>query len=264
MQKTLAKEYIESVAKALLETSPREVIEFKTVLNAHPQGNETHAGINEVISRIFTDPLLTELLSIVGIESEEKTVQEPILASLLASQISTQQLSKQIREQVAKVDMDSSVMIPYMKLEPKANLAAFIKEQAAFNKLVEDIKAQFEVNTKEDFAANIKDQVEQQRPAKTTEGKIKSILDEVVNEIIEDGAASQTVCLDPSGIKVYEILFSSVFYKKANMLGFKESVEYKHEYTAYILSELATYLVEEEGFKLSFEVVEDKVVAGLA
>ena len=66
---------------------------------------------------------MTELLSIVGIESEEKTIQEPILASLLASQISTQQLSKQIREQVAKVDMDSSVMIPYMKLEPKANLA---------------------------------------------------------------------------------------------------------------------------------------------
>lgn len=78
---------------------------------------------------------MTELLSIVGIESEEKTIQEPILASLLASQISTQQLSKQIREQVAKVDMDSSVMIPYMKLEPKANLAAFIKEQAAFKNL---------------------------------------------------------------------------------------------------------------------------------
>ena len=93
---------------------------------------------------------MTELLSIVGIESEEKTIQEPILASLLASQISTQQLSKQIREQVAKVDMDSSVMIPYMKLEPRLILH-FHQGTSRFQKLVEDIKAQSEVNTKEDF-----------------------------------------------------------------------------------------------------------------
>lgn len=68
---------------------------------------------------------------------------------------------------------------------------------------------------------------------------------------------------DPSKIEYVEVLFATTFYAKANELGFAEPVEYVHEYTAYIMTSLASYLVEEEGFELSFKVEEGKVVASL-
>ncbi|MEC3532080.1 hypothetical protein P9143_17095, partial [Bacillus thuringiensis] len=125
------------------------------------------------------------------------------------------------------------------------------------------IKAQAESKPAFDLSASIKGQVVEQQDAKTNEEKIKGILNENVEEIINEDAASEIISLDPNTIKLYEVAFSTVFFTKANVLGFAEPVEYAHEYTAYILSSLASYLVEEEGFELAFNVVEGKVVAGL-
>lgn len=45
---TLTKEYIESVAKSLIHATPQEVLDFKALMEIHPQGEELVAALNEV------------------------------------------------------------------------------------------------------------------------------------------------------------------------------------------------------------------------
>ncbi len=260
---TLTKEYIESVAKSLIHATPQEVLDFKALMEIHPQGEEIVAALNEVGPRLIVEALLETLFAdLEGTVREEEEKQEATPAVSSVSQFSAEELSNFIRQQAPKAKIEP-VFIPYIKPEPQVDVAASIKEQMNYKKLVEGIKAQAESKPAFDLSAHIKGQVEEQQVAKTTEDKIKGILNEIVEDIINDDAADQVISLDPKVIEAYEVLFSTVFYAKANTLGFAEPVEYAHEYTAYILTSLATYLVEEEGFELSFDVVEGKVVAGL-
>ncbi|PFP65288.1 hypothetical protein COK00_11855 [Bacillus cereus] len=260
---TLTKEYIESVGKALIHATPQEVMEFKTLMDTHPQGEEIIAALNEVGPRLIVEELVESLFSVVE-ESvrEEEAKQEPTPAVTSVSQFSAQELANFIRQQAPKAEIEP-VFIPYIKPEPQVDVSASIKEQLNYKKLVEGIKAQAESKPAFNLSAHIKGQVEEQQAAKTTEDKIKGILNTIVEDIINDDAAGEVISLDPKVIEVYEVLFASAFYAKANELGFTEPVEYAHEYTAFILTALASYLVEEEGFELSFNVVEGKVVAGL-
>ncbi|MBJ8109092.1 hypothetical protein JDS99_05425 [Bacillus cereus group sp. N6] len=259
---TLTKEYIESVAKSLIHATPQEVLDFKALMEVHPQGEEIVAALNEVGPRLIVEALLETLFSSVEEVVHEEAKPEPTPAVKSVSQFSTQELANFIRQQAPKAEIDP-VIIPYIKAEPQVDVTASIKEQLNYKKLVEGIKAQAESKPAFDLSAHIKGQVEEQQVAKTTEDKIKGILNTIVEDIINDDAAGEVISLDPQVIEVYEVLFASAFYAKANELGFTEPVEYAHEYTAYILTSLASYLVEEEGFELSFNVVEGKVVAGL-
>ncbi|MGH1263265.1 hypothetical protein ACQVWE_13270 [Bacillus cereus] len=259
---TLTKEYIESVAKSLIHATPQEVLDFKALMEVHPQGEEIVAALNEVGPRLIVETLLETIFTSVEEVVREEEKQEPTPAVKSVSQFSAQELSNFIRQQAPKAEIEP-VFIPYIKPEPQVDVSASIKEQLNYKKLVEGIKAQAESKPAFNLSAHIKGQVEEQQAAKTTEDKIKDILNTIVEDIIHDDAAGEVISLDPKVIEVYEVLFASAFYAKANELGFTEPVEYAHEYTAYILTSLASYLVEEEGFELSFNVVEGKVVAGL-
>ncbi|AFQ30315.1 hypothetical protein P4493_10455 [Bacillus thuringiensis] len=259
---TLTKEYIESVAKSLIHATPQEVLDFKALMEIHPQGEELVAALNEVGPRLIVEALLEALFADVEEAVCEEAKQEPTPNASSVSQFTAQELSNFISQQAPKAKIEP-VFIPYIKPEPQVDISASIKEQVAYKNLVEGIKAQAESKPAFDLSASIKGQVVEQQAAKTNEEKIKGILNEIVEEIINEDAASEIISLDPNTIKLYEVAFSTVFFTKANVLGFAEPVEYAHEYTAYILSSLASYLVEEEGFELAFNVVEGKVVAGL-
>lgn len=259
---TLTKEYIESVAKSLIHATPQEVLDFKALMDVHPQGKEIVAALNEVGPRLIVEALLETIFASVEDVVREEAKPEPAPAVSSVSQFSTQELANLIRQQAPKAEIEP-VIIPYIKQEPQVDVSASIKEQLNYKKLVEGIKAQAESKPAFDLSASIKGQVEEQQAAKTTEDKIKGILNEIVEDIINDEAADKVISLDPSKIEYVEVLFATTFYAKANELGFAEPVEYVHEYTAYIMTSLASYLVEEEGFELSFKVEEGKVVASL-
>lgn len=131
---TLTKEYIESVAKSLIHATPQEVLDFKALMEVHPQGEEIVAALNEVGPRLILEALLETLFSSVEEVTREEVKQELVPAVKSVSQFSAQELSNFIRQQAPKAEIEP-VIIPYIKQEPQVDVSASIKEQLNYKNL---------------------------------------------------------------------------------------------------------------------------------
>lgn len=297
MNQTLTKEYIQSLAKSLIEATPQEVIELNQVLSVIPNGQEIKEAVaSEMMSMLF-EQLIGGFASASMYETEEEcgceeecayeAEEEPSLADVLASQITAQNISKQIREQMTAAEMRPAFVDYILTPDPAVDLASSLKEQIAIKNLANSIKAQAEAAQAIDLASVIKGQVGQQKLTETIQQQmsegltefiaqavsqqnssnleefLESVLDEIVEEIIQGNVLEDLFSLHSSSIGLYEMVFSSYFNSKVNEQQIPDIVEYKPEYTAYIMTELASYLVVAEGYELTFQVIEGHLIPAL-
>ncbi|MEC3533908.1 hypothetical protein P9143_26715, partial [Bacillus thuringiensis] len=103
---TLTKEYIESVAKSLIHATPQEVLDFKALMEIHPQGEELVAALNEVGPRLIVEALLEALFADVEEAVCEEAKQEPTPNASSVSQFTAQELSNFISQQAPKAKIE--------------------------------------------------------------------------------------------------------------------------------------------------------------
>ncbi|MEX3713483.1 hypothetical protein ABFV99_13860 [Cytobacillus horneckiae] len=273
MKTTISKEYIESLSKAVLEASPHELVEFSHALDQHPNGGEITGAlvvnlIEKLIEEIFTIPEV------------EETNNEPSLADVLSEQITAQKLSQQIRDSIQFNEIEPEGLnfftgyTPpnYFEKETEDCLAKSIKQQVEKVLLSDSIKAQLDA-APVDVSSIIKGQLQAQNLTKTIreqldqlveedrtsdrvysiEEVIEGILDAIIDEVIEERLSIEKFNLHPGSIALLEMVFSSMFYAKANEMGLPEIVSYDSEYTGYILTDVIEYLANERGYELTFE-----------
>ncbi|MES9681634.1 hypothetical protein ABWK22_01635 [Gottfriedia acidiceleris] len=279
MNQTLSKEYIRNIAESVKHSTLEEVAQLEAVLEKHPRGKEIQEAVSNLLISDFIGGLIGEVFGdaktedcgcVDGCALEE--AQAISLAEAIKSQVTTQDISKQIREQMNPEGVRVvPVFVDYMGMQEKPkDLASSIKEQVAMKNLSSMIKTQVEAAPAVDLNSLIKGQVEQQSLSTlisnaiagqtSLEDMIFGVLDEIIDEIIEDEVIENGLSLHTASIALYEVVFATAFHAKVNELGIEDIIDYKVDYTAYIMSELAIYFTEEEGYELAFELVEGNLV----
>ncbi|UOE58137.1 hypothetical protein [Cytobacillus oceanisediminis] len=159
-------------------------------------------------------------------EDEEFDAQSAVLASLQSNQLA-KAIAEQVKEPKAEADDLSSLI--KAQAEPQL-LAALIREQLE------------EMDHEADY--------EEERYS-----TVEEVLDEIVEEILEFDYNDQLeipLPIAPDSIELMEHVFEFQFNQKARDRELGEE-EYKNEYTAYLMTELASALVN-RGYELAFEV----------
>lgn len=266
MTTTFSKEYIQQVTESLINSTPAEVIEFSQVIQSHPHGKELAAAITQEMFGRLTEKIMDSLGATeieeeeycgdtCGYYDEDDYEEEVNLSDVLARQISQKQLSEQIRAELAKQELSKSIAAQTRPVAvPAGDLHLLIKKQVEEKSLSESIAKQ--------LANRFASQEATAEAEFSLEEVVESILDEIVDEVIEKGLIEDTFSLHLLSVELYEIVFSGLFYAKAVSKGITEIVEYKTDYTAYIMTEIADELVA-QGYELAFQVVEGQIIPTL-
>ncbi|MFE4029227.1 hypothetical protein ACFX4N_24020 [Priestia sp. YIM B13551] len=259
----LSKEYIEAIADAVSRADAEQQQFILQLLEVHPQGQE----IYEEVTRVLLGKLADTIFEAIGAESkeeEEKVNEEEVssLSQLLSNQITAKKLSEQIREQVQQQELTESIRARFFDytataepIEDAVDLGELIRGQVTLQNLTSLIREQVEEQYQED---------EEDTEEEFFETDIQDILDEMVDDIVEDGDIKDIFDINHTAIIYYEIGFRDDFYAKAAERGIEDLVEYKADYTAYIMTELASYVVASRGYQLSFRVIDGVTVPALS
>lgn len=257
MNTPLSQEFINSTVESLMTSTPEEVLQFQAVLEVHPRGEEIAAAIASVMLEKVIGELFTMFAEECDCDGTCEVAQEASLASILGSQVTAQDLSKEIRAQVSQQELAKSIKAQ-VEAPAAVDLTSVIKGQVEAQNLVASIKSQVQDQLTQFIGHAVTDQI-----AYTLEEVVEGVLDEIVQDVIDQGLVEDSLSLAPSVVKIYEMVFATEFYQKVNELEINEIVEYKPEFTAYIMTELSIHLVEEREFELGFEVVDGAVVPSL-
>lgn len=242
--KLFTEEYVQQIAESLMDASLEDMFDFAEALQSHPYGEELGEAVSVKMVQLFTNQQLakvnnqkSEATSGCGshchCHDEENEVDlGTLIAKEIAQQVEAKRLSQMISQEAAEQKLNENIRVQLAT----PNLHDLIKQQIETKSLIDLIKKQA---------------MEQVEESNSLQVIVIDILNEIVNsliemEVFEDG-------LNFFETEHYELLFTSLFMELMSEKGLPVRIEYSSEYTAYILTEIAEYLVKDMHYELSFK-----------
>lgn len=292
-----------NIAKFIASASFEEVEQLKKEISELSNANEVYLAVTAELFELLKDDLLKEITSKVFEETqqaseeveeveecedfcdedcdceyycereEEEDVQETVLASLqkqalskaIAEQLAQQELSKSIAEQIAESESISAEA-------PVTSLGGDGRIVSGTISLAELIQAQTEPQLLSSLIQQLEDEEEENvyglEEVEISEPfELLAILDEIADDYVDynyaDADGLEELALDNETIDRLSVQWKSQFYYGMHAAG-NDFVDYQEDFTAYILSKVASRLVLDEGFEMGFSVKNGSVVPSLA
>lgn len=88
---------------------------------------------------------------------------------------------------------------------------------------------------------------------------LESLLDGLADSLIEEGLLDEMFTIGENSTELYSLYFQTRFFEMLDEINFPDEVEYKEEYTAYLMGALSHRLITEKGYMLYYHIENDVV-----